>query len=510
MAYMGVDIGTTGTKAVVVLPDGTIVASAYRDYPLHQPRAGWAELDARQVWSLVCEIIRYAASQSPEPIRGIAFSALGEAVTPVGGNGEPLANTIIAMDVRAENECRWLGETLGARTLFDITGQPLHPMYSLNKILWWRNNKPDIFNRTWKFLCWQDYAVFLLGCEPAIDYSLASRTFTFDLREKCWNRRILDAAEISEEQLPRACPSGEIIGYISPRMADELGLDKNTRIVAGGFDQPSAALGAGILRPGIAVDGLGTVECITPALDHPVTDDNLFEGNIPCCPHVVPGLYIFMGFNFSAGSLLQWYRDLFAGEELSLAEKSGEDVYDLIVERALQAETGAMVLPHFLGTGTPHLDPHSRGAILGLRLGTSRHRIARAVLEGIGYEMRLNLRILEKAGVRIDELRATGGGAKSPAWLSLRADLFGKRITAMKTTEGGCLAMAMQAAVACGEYSNIEEAISSVIEFGKSFDPDPDRHEFYSRRFETYLKIYPHLKEINHELAEFEKTSERS
>lgn len=501
MAYLGVDIGTTGAKAVVFRPDGMVAASAYREYPLIHPRPGWAELDPRQVWAAVTEVIRESAAQTKDPIQALAFSALGEAVTPVDVHGEPLDNTLIAMDVRAERECAWLGEQLGRRALFEITGQPLHPMYSLNKILWWKNHKPEVYRQTHKFLCWQDYAVSRLGCDPVIDYSLASRMFTFDLRHKTWNTRILETADLAPDRLPIPRPSGTVIGSVSPSAASPLGLTAYTQVVAGGFDQPAAALGAGILAPGVAVDGLGTVECVTPALDRPVTDDALLEGNIPCCPHVVDGLYIFMAFNFTGGNLLRWHRDQFALEEKLEAERTGRDVYDLIIEKALRTETGAMVLPHFLGTGTPHLDPHSRGAILGLTLDVTRHQAARAILEGIGYEMLMNLSILERAGVSIGELRATGGGAKSPAWLRLKASLFGKRITAMKTTEGGCLAMAMQSATACGEYATIQEAIGQALQFGETYDPDPEQQAYYQNRFATYLKIYPRLKELNHELA---------
>lgn len=507
MVYMGVDIGTTGTKAVVFRPDGTVAASAYREYPLIHPRPGWAELDPWLVWESVTEVLRESAGRAREPIQAIAFSALGEAVTPVDVHGEPLDNTLIAMDVRAERECAWLGEQLGRRVLYEITGQPLHPMYSLNKILWWKNHKPEVYRKAHKFLCWQDYAVSRLGCDPVIDYSLASRMFTFDLRQKTWNSRILETADLSPDRLPIPRPSGTIIGTVSPSAARALGLTAHTRVIAGGFDQPAAALGAGILTPGTAVDGLGTVECITPALDRPVTDDSLLEGNIPCCPHVVEGLYIFMAFNFTGGNLLRWYRDQFAHEEKLEAEQTGRDVYDLIIEKALRTETAAMVLPHFLGTGTPHLDPHSRGAFLGLTLDVTRHQLARAILEGIGYEMLLNLSLLERAGVSIGELRATGGGAKSPAWLRMKANLFGKRITAMKTTEGGCLAMAMQSATACGEYGSIQEAIGQALRFGETYEPDPEQQAYYQKRFETYMKIYPRLKELNHELAELGQTA---
>lgn len=504
MAYMGVDIGTTGSKAVVLNLEGNIIAAAYHDYPLTYPHPGWAELDPVQVWDAVSCVIREAASKSTEPVNAIAFSALGEAVTPVDHNGNPLDKTIIAMDSRAEKECEWLADHIGAENLYHITGQPLHPMYSLNKILWWKNHKPDVFQSTWKFLCWQDYAAYKLCGKAVIDFSLASRTLLFDLRDLKWNREILEKTGITADQLAEPMQSGEIIGTVLPEMASELGLQPDTKVVCGGFDQPSAALGAGVVASGIAVDGLGTVECVTPVLEHPVTNDQLLKGNIPCCPHVVPGMYIFMGFNFCCGSLLKWYVDQFCAEERMEAERTGQHVYDVVVTKALQTETNAFLVPHFLGSGTPHLDPRSRGAILGLNLNTNRHQLARTVLEGITFEMKQNLDILKQSCIDITELRATGGGAKSAEWLQLKSDIFTIPIVAMQSSEGGCLAMAMQAAVSDGGFSSLTDAIRVCIHTGKTFQPNDSMHKIYKNRYEVYSKIYPTIKQLNHEITSIE------
>lgn len=501
MVYMGVDIGTTGSKSVILNPDGKIAATAYRNYPLSYPQSGWAELNPDQVWAAVSTVIQEAASKTPEPVKAIAFSALGEAVTPVDRNGKPLDQTIIAMDSRAEEECQWLGEQFGAETLFQITGQPLHPMYSLNKILWWKQHKPDVFEQAWKFLCWQDYAAFTLSGEAVIDYSLASRTFLFDLREKQWNPELLSKTGLDSERLAIPKQSGEVVGTVLPHMASELGLPKDCRIVCGGFDQPAAALGAGVVSSGIAVDGMGTVECVTPASETAVTSPELLKGNIPCCPHVVPGLYIFMGFTFCCGSLLHWFADEFAAEERMEAESSGEDVYEIIIEKAMRVKTNAILLPHFLGSGTPHLDPHSRGAIVGLDLNTSRHHIARTVLEGITYEMKQNLDILHNSGVNITELRATGGGSKSADWLQLKADIFDIPIVSMNTSEGGCLAMAMTAAAACGEFSSLQEAIDVCIQFGARYEPNSEKKKQHEKQYKIYKDLYNSIKEINHRIT---------
>lgn len=500
MVYMGVDIGTTGTKAVVLNLDGEIIASAYRDYPLSFPQPGWVELDPDQVWAAVSSVIKESSSNTKETVKAVAFSALGEAVTPIDQNGNPLDQTIIAMDNRAENECEWLSDSLGEENLYHITGQPLHPMYTLNKILWWRNHKPDVFQSAWKFLCWQDYAVYKLCGKAVIDYSLASRTSIFDLRNLVWNEDILEKTELTSGKLAEPMQSGEVIAAVSPDQAQELGLSPDTKVVCGGFDQPSAALGAGVITSGIAVDGLGTVECVTPASEKPVTNEQLLKGNIPCCPHVVPGMYIFMGFNFCCGNLLNWYTEQFAAEERIEAKESDRDVYDIIISKALETETPAYLLPHFLGSGTPHLDPNSRGALVSLDLNTTRHQIARAILEGISFEMKQNLEILLESGIEISELRATGGGAKSSNLLQLKTDIFNIPIVSMKTTEGGCLAMAVQAAVADGGYTSLQSAMAICIQRGSLYRPNPERVEYYKQKYSHYPKIYSQLSEWNYNL----------
>lgn len=501
MAFMGVDIGTTGSKAIIINSDGNILSKAYRDYPLSFPHSGWAELDPVQVWDAVKSVMQEAVSKSQEPVQTIAVSALGEAVTPVDQNGKPLDQTIIAMDSRAEQECQWLGENIGAETLYQITGQPLHPMYSLNKILWWKNNKPDVFDKTWKFLCWQDYAAYLLCGEAVIDFSLASRTWLFDLRKKHWNQEILEKTGLRAEQLAIPKQSGEIIGTILPHIRSELGLPNNCQLVCGGFDQPSAALGAGVISPGIAVDGMGTVECITPVSESPITNQILLRGNIPCCPHVIPDLYIFMGFNFCCGSLLQWFANEFSAEERLEAETSGNDVYDIIIQKAMQVQTDALLLPHFLGSGTPHLDPHSRGAIAGLDLNTNRHQVARAVLEGITYEMKQNLDLFRESGVNIEILRATGGASKSPEWTQLKADIFNIPIVSLNTSEGGCLGMAMTAGVASGGFSSLQEAIDVCIQFGNQHKPNEKNQLRHVNRYKIYQDLYDSLKDVHHLLS---------
>jgi len=510
MSLLGIDVGTTGCKAVAFNETGNILASAYREYPLISPQPGWLELDPLQVWSLVKEVIKEVTSSSRlkyDPVKAMAVSALGEAVTPIDNSGNPLYHTIIALDSRAIPQCRWWEENFSRKRIFEITGMPLHPMYSLNKILWFRDNLPEVFNHTWKFLCWEDLVYYRLGLPPTIDYSLAARTMIFDIREKKWSPQILSLANLGGEKLAEPKPSGAVVGDISGELANELGLPRGTLVATGGFDQPCAALGAGIVESGIAVDGLGTVECITPAFAHPVLSNELLEGNFPCLPHVVEGMYVSLAFSFTGGSLLRWYRDNFGLREIEEAKQRGVDPYELIIARASTHPADIFILPHFVGTGTPWLDPRSKGAILGLTLSTTKAEIIRSILEGVTYEMMLNLKTMEKAGIKLEELRATGGGAKSHLWLQLKANMFGKKVVTLNVTEGGCLAVALLAGQAAGIYPSVKDAVKEVVQIKEEFYPDPEIQSHYQERYQIYAQIYPTIAKLNHLIDEHLKSN---
>jgi len=281
---MGLDIGTTGTKAVIFDEEGEILSQSYREYTLLQPNPGWLELDPAQVWESVQTVIREAVKGNKgSPVKAMATSALGEAVTPIDKDGNPLYNTIIAMDIRAIPQSEWLGEKIGKKRLFEITGMPLHPMYSINKILWFKENMPDVYKSTWKFLCWEDLFSLRLGLRPVIDYSLASRTMVFDIIKKRWSEEIMEVAGLEDKQFAEVRPSGYVIGEIPKKIAEPLGLEPEVVVATGGFDQPCAALGAGAVREGMAVVGTGTVECATPALNKPILNDRMLAGKLPLC-----------------------------------------------------------------------------------------------------------------------------------------------------------------------------------------------------------------------------------
>jgi len=498
MSLLGLDIGTTGCKAIIFSEAGTILGRAYREYPLIQPQPGWIELDPALVWSRVEDSIREAVALagSGDPVVALAASVQGEAVCPVDDAGTPLANSIVTFDNRTLQQAEQLRSSLGSSRIYDISGQPLHPMGTVNKIAWWKQNRPQLYQQAHKFLCFGDFALSQLGVPPVMDMSMAARTMAYDIQQKRWSPDVLGALDLDEGKLPAVSPSGTAVGTLPDETCERLGLPRGVLAVVGGHDQPCGALGAGAVAPGRAMYAIGTVECVTPSLG--AFTRKLGERGFPCYPHVVSGQYVTLGFNFGGGSILRWYRDNFAQAEMAEAQASGRDVYDVILD-PLDADPGRlMMLPHFAGTGTPWLDPSSKGAFVGLTLATTREDVLKAILEGTTYEIALNVQEMQAAGVSLGELRAIGGGAKSTKWLQIKANILGIPLARLSISEAACLGAALLAGYGAGIFPNLVAIADELAKPVSRVDPDRSRHQVYMERVALYRQIYPALKEILH------------
>jgi xylulokinase len=335
-----------------------------------------------------------------------------------------------------------------------------------------------------------------LGARPHTDYSLAARTMAFDVVNKCWSEKILSTAEIEPAKFGEPVQSGSVVGEVSIHIAKELGLSTGVLLVAGGHDQPCAALGAGVIRDNVAVDGMGTTECITPAFDHAVISKRMAASGFACVPHVKKDMYVTYAFNFTSGSLLRWFRDNFGSEFRTEAERTGKNIYELLINKATQGPSGLYLLPHFAGAATPYMDPEAKGAIIGLKIDHGKADLIKAILEGITYEMMVNLEHLKDAGIEVNELRAVGGMAKSEVFLQLKADMIGKRIVSLNVSEAGTLGVAMLAGTASGVYPSLDAAVEKLVKVKKVFLPNEQQHEIYLEKYQTYTRIYPAVKEI--------------
>jgi len=499
MSLMGLDIGTTGTKAVVFEHEGRILASAYREYPIHSPRPGWLELDPEEVWQLVAQAVAEAAHavQASDPVSALAISCLGEAVVLVDDQGSIIAPTILGFDNRAEALTkRWLQDHDPFATM-QITGMPPSQVFTIFKLMWLKENQPDVFRRARRVLCYQDYAIFRMGMEPQADYSIAARTMAFDIRAKSWSERIAAMTGVDVNLWSKAVPAGTVVGEIGGKAARALGLPRGCGIVAGAHDQPAGAVGCGVIREGLTMDATGTVECLGVALRKPLTNRAMLASHFCCYPHMVPDLYFSIAFNPTGGSLLRWFRDTLAGEERQRATAEGRDVYEILMEEMdeVPASGGAQgdlfVLPHFTMAGNPYMDPLAQGAIVGLSLTTTRGQLIRALLEGITYEMKLNLHLWQEAGIQATEIRAIGGGARSLRWLQLKADMFNRPVAQPAVTEAACLGAAIAAGVGTGVYSSFAEAVERLVRINQTFVPDRERAQLYEQNLEKYRRLYP-------------------
>ncbi len=498
MSVIGLDIGTTGCKAAVFNDEWRMLASAAREYSVLTPYPHWAEQDADLVWRLAIEALKQVADQSTsDPPKAMALSVQGEAIIPVDRTGHPMRHAVLGMDTRSMAENEWLAETFGAESLFQRTGMPMHTMNTITKLLWLQQNEPRIWEDAAQWLLYEDYFLRRLTGRAVISHCLASRTQMYDLGISGWAGDILDRCGIDPNCLARLLPPGEVVvGRLDETVAREVGLPRSMLVATGGHDQACAALGSGVIKPGLAMVSTGTAEVVEVAMKSPVIDSRLREGGISVYRHVVPGLYLAMTLNHSGGLTLRWFRDTLCRDLLAQASGTGTGVYDLMLAGASDGPTDLFVLPHFAGAGTPLLDTHSKGAIVGLTFATTQAEMAKAILEGLTFELRGNLELLRDAGVELNELHAVGGGARSTLWLRLKADICRMRLRVPAVTEAACLGAGVLAAVAAGEYADIPAAAADAVSLDRVVEPNVDHSCLYDKKYESYRQLYPALRDI--------------
>jgi xylulokinase len=488
--YLGIDIGTSGCKAVIFDEDGKQVSKAYREYDIISKNPEWAELDTDEVIGKCFEVIAEAALPLPKgSVKGLGISSQGEAFTLIDNEGKALCNALVSSDIRANDMIGPWTEKFGEVKLYNITGHTPHPMFSLYKLLWIKENTPEIWARTSRILCFEDLLQYRLGINnPSMGWPLAGRTMLFDVVNHKWNSEILADIGITTSQLSAPLQSGTIAGYVNKEIAQTLHLSEDAFIVTGGHDQPCSALGAGALESGIAVYSSGTVECITPAFDQPVFTEQLRNSNLCTYDHTAPGMYATVAFSLTGGNILKWFRDEFGANEVEEAKRTNCDPYELLINQLPEDPSRLLVLPYFTPSGTPYFDVSVKGAILGLDMSVSREEIMKALLEGVAFEIKLNLDILKQSGYEVKELRVIGGGARSLRHIQLKADVIGMPITVLDVTEAGCMGVAILAKAAhSGEsISRIAKAWVKPISQVK-----PQKQEFYDNKFRLYRNLYP-------------------
>lgn len=494
MSVMGIDVGTTGCKAGVFNGGGKCIAFAYREYPILHPREGWAELDSRAVMNAIREVVRRASSsvRRSDPVRALSISSLGEAFTPVRADGQILGNSILCVDTRGGDLLRKAFAGISQEAFYRINPNILGTNYSLPKMLWIKKHDPELFRRTDHFLLWSDMVAFALGCGAITSYSMANRTLLFDINRRDWSDKLLAMAGIDRARLPRLAPSGEIIGEVGRRAAEDFGLSAKVAVVLGGHDQSCNSLGAGVIEPGRAVCGLGSFECITPVFARIPRPERMLKCGLNIEHHVIENRYVSFLFN-QGGLLVKWFRDTFASADRKML-KNDTAIYNRLNDEMPPAPTRLMALPYFDVTGPPDFVTKASGVIAGLKTSTRRGEILKALMEGETFYFVKSLESLRKMGIEIDRFTATGGGARSDRWLQVKADILGIPIARPAATEASVLGAAMLAGRACGLFRSMDEAIGRFVKLDRVFEPDAKRHAIYRERFELYRKFFPAMK----------------
>ncbi len=483
MIICGLDVGTTGCKLTSYDDKGNFVYNSYKEYEVSR-RGGEHEIDASVIFDAVSAVIADTAEK--HEIAAIGVTTFGETFVALDEEDNVLLPSMLYTDPRGEEECRTLCAALGEDRLTYIAGVKPHQMYSLPKIMWIKNNRPEVFAKIKRIMLMEDYIVYLLSGAACIDYSLAARTMALDIRKKCWSDEILSAAGIDKSLLSTPVPAFHVAGELKPEIAAKLGIKNSIKIVNGAHDQVAAAIGAGVFEVGQAVDGTGTVECVTPVFDAIPENKTLYEEGYSVVPFVFDGTYVCYALSFTGGAVIKWFRD-----NLS-AEKS----YAKLDENAPADPTGILVLPHFAGAANPYMDNGSRAAMIGLSLEHTGADIYKALMEGVTYEIMTNVEHLEGFGIKPTRLMATGGGASSPVWLQIKADILNRPVTALLAKEAGACGTCMMVGVAIGLYCDLYEAKEYFVKEKETYLPDPARAAAYAKYYRAYRSIYPSVRGI--------------
>lgn len=493
---LGIDVGTGGTRAVIVDEGGAILASATEEHEAFaSPRMGWAEQNPDDWWRAARIAIRNAISQcgiKSEQILSIGFSGQMHGAVMLDDKGSVVRPALIWCDVRTEEQCQELIQRIGWEKLIQLTCNPPLANFTLTKFLWTRENEPENWNRVHSVMLPKDYVRFKLTGERATDVADASGTLMLDVARRQWSRETLDAVGISASCLPALYESQEVCGRVSESGAEAAGLAVGTPVVAGAGDQAAGAVGMGIVAPGAVSATIGTSGVVFAATDEPLRDS---LGRLHTFCHAVPGRWHVMGVTQAAGLSLRWFRDRL----LAAAERNGNDPYDALTQEAATAPVGSDGLlwaPYLMGERTPHLDPNARGALVGLTASHTRAHFIRAIMEGVAFSLRDTFTIFSEMRLPVNGIRLGGGGARSTLWRQIQADVYGHEVEILEAEEGAAYGAAILSAVGAKIWSSVEEACSSVLKVKARVTPDPGNVAIMDRSYAAYRRLYQSLRLI--------------
>ena len=483
--FVGVDVGTGGTRAVVIDRAGRVVASeACEHAPIHSAHIGWAEQDPEDWWRAASTAIAAAVKASGATVEAIGLTGQMHGCVMLDVDGNVLRPALIWADQRTQPECDWLTATIGRERLIELTCNPALPNFTLTKLLWVKTHEPEIFAKIAHVLCPKDYVRYRLTGEYAMDMQEASGTLLLDVASRRWSVEVAEIAGIPMSWLPRLFEGPEICARISAVGAAATGLPVGLPVAAGAGDQGAGAVGMGILAPGSVSATIGTSGVVFAATDKP-TMDRL--GRLHTFCHAAPGVWHVMGVTNGAGLSLRYFRDTFAPM----------DSYDALSAMAVGVPAGSDGLlwaPYLFGERTPHLDAEARAAFVGITASTTRAHFVRAVMEGVAYSLKDTFTLFEELGIPVASIRLGGGGARGSLWRQIQADVYGQGVERLEAEEGGAFGAALLAGTGVGAWASVAEACGATVRAAEVIEPKDA--EAMAKGYAMYRRVYPALKEI--------------
>jgi len=492
---LGIDIGTGGTRAVLIDETGRVIGSATAEHqPISAPHRGWAEQAPDDWWAAACKAVPQClanAKATVDEVESVGLTGQMHGLVMLDADGKVLRPALIWCDQRTEEECREITEKIGAKRLIELTANPALTGFTLPKIWWVQKHEPEIWKRVKKIMLPKDYVRFRLTGAHAIDVADASGTLILDVVNRRWSKEMMAASNLSEEMLPKVLESQEISGKISEAGAKASGLKAGIPVVAGAGDQAAGGVGMGIVRPGAVSATIGTSGVVFAATASPEFDP---KGRIHTFCHAAPKRWHVMGVTQAAGFSLRWFRDQFgAGGD------SSRDPYDRLMDEASHAPAGSdgvLWAPYLMGERTPHLDPNARGALVGLSSTHTRAHVVRAILEGVAYSLRDTLTIFADLKLPTESIRLGGGGARGGLWRQIQADVYGMPVDIVEAEQGPAYGAALLAGVGVGVWSSVDKACDTAVRVATRVQPNSASAAVMNKQYAAYRKLYPALREI--------------
>jgi xylulokinase len=507
--FLGIDIGTSGTKTLAIDARGTILADAMETYPCYVPKPLWSEQNPEDWWQATIKSVRKVlqkAKLKPAEVKGIGLSGQMHGSVFLDKRDRVIRRAILWNDQRTAAECAEMERRVGGRRqLIKLVANPALTGFTAPKILWLRNHEPKNFEKTCKILLPKDEIRRRMTGQYATEVSDASGMLLLDVARRSWSKKLLSALELDIDLFARCYESEDVTGRLTAAAAKVLGLTPDCIVVGGAGDCAAGAVGNGIVTQGLMSTSLGTSGVMFVHSDQVKIDP---EGRVHTFCHAVRGTWHMMGVNLSAGGSLQWFRNELCQADWSRAKRAKKEIYDLLIGEAQPVPAGSQglfFLPYLSGERTPHADPDARGCFVGLTLAHTRGHMIRAILEGVTYAMRDSLAIFEDLGVPIRQIRASGGGARSPLWRQIQADMFGRKVVTINTEEGPAYGVALLAAVGGGEFKDVREACAATIRVAEETSPTRSTRKYYDRALPIYRQLYRSLKDDFKRIAALEK-----